>query len=160
MALGVGDAIFTVPEGEIFVVMGLSGSGKSTLVRMLNRLIKPSSGEIIAMGKNIATMFEREPLDFRRSQISMVFQSFALLPQLTVLQNVGFGLELAGTPQARQDERSRAALDQVGPFANEQSYPNELSGGMPVVDGNGRLVGVVSKARLLQTLDREDDTNA
>lgn len=130
MTLGVSDANFTVREGEIFVVMGLSGSGKSTLVRMLNRLIKPSAGEIIAMGKNIAAMSETELLDFRRSHISMVFQSFALMPHLTVLQNAGFGLELAGTPQAQRDARARAALEQVGLAANEQSYPNELSGGM------------------------------
>ena len=130
MTLGVSDASFTVKKGEIFVVMGLSGSGKSTLVRMLNRLIKPTSGEILAMGKNIATMSEKELMEFRRSHISMVFQSFALMPHLTVLQNVGFGLELANVPQEQRDERARSALDQVGLAANEQSYPNELSGGM------------------------------
>ncbi len=130
MTLGVSDANFSVREGEIFVIMGLSGSGKSTLVRMLNRLIQPSAGEIIVKGKDIATLSDRELIEFRREHISMVFQSFALLPHLTVLQNAGFGLELAGVSPAQRQERAREALAQVGLAANEQSYPNELSGGM------------------------------
>ena len=130
MTLGVSDASFSVRKGEIFVIMGLSGSGKSTLVRMLNRLIEPSSGEIIAEGKDIAKLSARELIEFRRRHISMVFQSFALLPHLTVLQNAGFGLELSGVPRAARDERARAALAQVGLASWEQSYPNELSGGM------------------------------
>ncbi|MCT8972924.1 glycine betaine/L-proline ABC transporter ATP-binding protein ProV [Microbaculum marinisediminis] len=130
MAMGVTDASFSVREGEIFVVMGLSGSGKSTLVRMLNRLITPSAGEIMVNGSDIAAMSEKELNEFRRSHIAMVFQSFALMPHMTVLQNTAFGLELAGVPQAQREDRARAALDQVGLAANENSYPNELSGGM------------------------------
>ncbi|MDQ0313587.1 glycine betaine/L-proline ABC transporter ATP-binding protein ProV [Amorphus orientalis] len=130
MVLGVSAANFTVREGEIFVVMGLSGSGKSTLVRMLNRLITPSAGQIIANGSDIAAMSETELQEFRRKHIAMVFQSFALLPHLTVLQNAAFGLELSGVPMGQRNERARAALAQVGLAANENSYPNELSGGM------------------------------
>ena len=130
MVVGVCNASFSVREGEIFVVMGLSGSGKSTLVRMLNRLITPSAGQIIANGSDIAAMSEAELQEFRRKHIAMVFQSFALLPHLTVLQNAAFGLELSGVPLAQREERAMAALDQVGLSANGQSYPNELSGGM------------------------------
>jgi len=130
MTIGVCDATFDVNEGEIFVVMGLSGSGKSTLVRMLNRLIEPSAGEIVVKGDDIAKMSETELNTFRREHISMVFQSFALMPHMTVLQNTAFGLELSGVPVTQREERARIALDQVGLSPNEQSYPNELSGGM------------------------------
>jgi len=130
MTLGVSDASFSINAGEIFVVMGLSGSGKSTLVRLLNRLIAPSSGEIIVNGSNIAAMSEKELIAFRREHISMVFQSFALLPHLNVLQNAGFGLELSGVPVGQREERARTALAQVGLAAYAQCYPNELSGGM------------------------------
>ena len=130
MMLGVCDASFTVREGEIFVVMGLSGSGKSTLVRMLNRLIAPSAGEIVVGGENIAAMSETELMAFRRQHISMVFQSFALMPHMTVLQNAAFGLELAGVPAKQRDARAQDALAQVGLGAYGRNYPNELSGGM------------------------------
>jgi len=130
MTIGVCDATFEVREGEIFVVMGLSGSGKSTLVRLLNRLIDPSAGEIIVKGADIAKMSETELNAFRREHISMVFQSFALMPHMTVLQNAAFGLELSGVGAQQRHERARKALAQVGLAAHEDSYPNQLSGGM------------------------------
>ena len=130
MTIGVCDATFDVREGEIFVVMGLSGSGKSTLVRLLNRLIDPSAGEIVVKGQDIAKMKQKELNAFRREHISMVFQSFALMPHMTVLQNAAFGLELSGVPLAQRQDRARAALARVGLATREQSYPNELSGGM------------------------------
>ncbi|MEE2952872.1 MAG: glycine betaine/L-proline ABC transporter ATP-binding protein ProV [Pseudomonadota bacterium] len=130
MMLGVCDASFSVREGEIFVVMGLSGSGKSTLVRMLNRLIAPSAGEIVVGGEDIATMDEKQLMAFRRKHISMVFQSFALMPHMNVLQNAAFGLELSGVPLSKREARAREALEQVGLGAYGSNYPNELSGGM------------------------------
>lgn len=129
-SIGVFDASFTIEEGEIFVVMGLSGSGKSTLVRMLNRLIEPTAGRIVVDGEDIAQYSEAQLRDFRRKHISMVFQSFALLPHLTVLQNTAFGLELAGIPRTEREAAARAALDQVGLSVWASSYPDELSGGM------------------------------
>ena len=129
-AVGVNDASFDVHEGEIFVVMGLSGSGKSTLVRLLNRLIDPTAGAVEIDGRDIATMSEQQLREIRRSDISMVFQSFALMPHLTVLQNTAFGLELSGTPLKERLLRAGAALDQVGLGAWAQSLPHELSGGM------------------------------
>ncbi|SDE52139.1 glycine betaine/proline transport system ATP-binding protein [Paracoccus isoporae] len=130
MTIGVCDASFDVREGEIFVVMGLSGSGKSTLVRMLNRLIDPSDGAIVVKGQDIARMSDKDLNNFRRKHISMVFQSFALMPHMTVLQNAAFGLELSGVPQAERETRAQAALEQVGLGQHPKSYPNELSGGM------------------------------
>src|SRR6056297_95311 len=96
MTVGVNDANFSIKRGEVFVVMGLSGSGKSTLVRMFNRLIEPSAGEIHINDKNITAMENKDLVKFRLKHMSMVFQSFALMPHLTVLENAAFGLELAG----------------------------------------------------------------
>ena len=128
--LGVNDASFTVQEGEIFVVMGLSGSGKSTLVRLLNRLIEPTAGQVMFDGQDVAAMSPKALRELRRRHISMVFQSFALMPHLTVLQNAGFGLELAGEPRTQRDAAALAALEQVGLAAWANSFPDELSGGM------------------------------
>jgi glycine betaine/proline transport system ATP-binding protein len=130
LTIGVCDANFAVREGEIFVIMGLSGSGKSTLVRMLNRLISPSSGQILVNGEDIAAMDEDRLIAFRRKHISMVFQSFALMPHLNVVQNTAFGLELSSVPKDERESRALAALEQVGLAAWANSYPNELSGGM------------------------------
>ncbi|HQU90156.1 MAG TPA: ATP-binding cassette domain-containing protein, partial [Denitromonas sp.] len=112
--LGVIDASFSVNEGEIFVIMGLSGSGKSTLVRLLNRLIEPTAGQVLINGRDIAKMNDIELRDLRRSEISMVFQSFALMPHLSVIDNTAFGLELAGMPEAERHARAMVALEQVG----------------------------------------------
>jgi glycine betaine/proline transport system ATP-binding protein len=128
--VGVDHASFEIHDGEIFVIMGLSGSGKSTLVRLLNRLIEPSAGEVLIDGEDIARMSEEQLLNLRRRDMSMVFQSFALLPHLRVLENVAFGLELAGVAKARRQERAMTALEQVGLAPNAQSFPDELSGGM------------------------------
>ena len=129
-SIGVFDASFTIEAGETFVVMGLSGSGKSTLVRMLNRLIEPTAGRIVVDGEDIAQYNDAQLREFRRRHISMVFQSFALLPQLTVMDNTAFGLELAGVPRAEREAAARDALAQVGLQVWAGSYPDELSGGM------------------------------
>ena len=142
LTVGVQDASFTVQSGEIFVVMGLSGSGKSTLVRMLNRLIEPTSGEIIVDGKNVTQMNSDQLVNFRRNNMSMVFQSFALMPHLTVLDNVSFGLDLAGIDPEKKKERSLAAIEQVGLSGWEDSYPAQLSGGMQQRVGLARGLAV------------------
>ena len=128
--IGVQDASFSIDEGEIFVVMGLSGSGKSTLVRMLNRLIEPTSGSISVDGRDITSMSKAELIELRRRDMSMVFQSFALMPHKTVLDNAAFGLEVAGVPSAKRYDRAMEALDSVGLKSVAQSLPSELSGGM------------------------------
>ena len=129
-SIGVFDANFTIEAGEIFVVMGLSGSGKSTLVRMLNRLIEPTAGSILVDGQNINALSDRDLRALRRKDISMVFQSFALMPHMTVLDNTAFGLELAGIDRTERLAAAQEALEQVGLGAWGASYPDELSGGM------------------------------
>jgi len=128
--VGVCDASFAINAGEIFVIMGLSGSGKSTLVRLLNRLIEPTAGEVLVDGRDIAAMDDEQLLELRRKDMSMVFQSFALMPHLTVVQNAAFGLELAGVDAVERQRRALQALEQVGLKAWADSYPDELSGGM------------------------------
>lgn len=129
-SIGVFDASFTIEAGEIFVVMGLSGSGKSTLVRMLNRLVEPTAGRILVDGQDINALGDRALRALRRKDISMVFQSFALMPHMTVLDNAAFGLELAGVDRAERQRQAALALDQVGLAGWGASYPDELSGGM------------------------------
>jgi glycine betaine/proline transport system ATP-binding protein len=129
-SIGVFDADFQIEAGEIFVIMGLSGSGKSTLVRMLNRLIEPTAGRILVDGTDIGTLSPKDLRALRRKDISMVFQSFALLPHVTVLDNTAFGLELAGVDRAERQALAQAALEQVGLDGWGASYPDELSGGM------------------------------
>ncbi|KAF1048773.1 glycine betaine/L-proline ABC transporter ATP-binding protein ProV [Xylophilus sp.] len=129
-SIGVFDASFDIRAGEIFVIMGLSGSGKSTLVRLLNRLIEPTAGRIVIDGENILDYRARRLRTLRRKDISMVFQSFALMPHMTVLENTAFGLELDGAGRARRHTEARKALAQVGLAGWADSYPDELSGGM------------------------------
>ncbi|SOD99939.1 glycine betaine/L-proline ABC transporter ATP-binding protein ProV [Caenispirillum bisanense] len=128
--VGVNDASFSVQAGEIFVVMGLSGSGKSTLVRLLNRLIEPTAGEVLVDGRDIAKLSVADLRELRRRDMSMVFQSFALMLHLKVIDNAAFGLELAGVPRDERHGRALHALDQVGLAPYADSYPSELSGGM------------------------------
>ncbi|KIX13051.1 glycine betaine/L-proline ABC transporter ATP-binding protein ProV [Dethiosulfatarculus sandiegensis] len=142
MTVGVQDANFTIDEGEIFVIMGLSGSGKSTIVRMFNRLIKPTAGNVLVDGQNVTTMTHDELVSFRLHNMSMVFQSFALLPNLTVLENAAFGLELAQVDKKKRNERAGLALAQVGLEGWEDSLPAQLSGGMQQRVGLARALAV------------------
>jgi glycine betaine/proline transport system ATP-binding protein len=142
LTVGVQDASFEVNKGEIFVVMGLSGSGKSTLVRMLNRLIEPTSGQVLVDGQDVTKMDKNELVKFRRSKTSMVFQSFALMPHLTVLENASFGLELDGVDKKTRIERAGDALIQVGLEGWEDAYPDQLSGGMQQRVGLARGLAV------------------
>lgn len=128
--VGVVDANFTIREGEIFVIMGLSGSGKSTMVRMFNRLYEPTSGSIEIDGEDIVKLDNEGLRKLRRDTVSMVFQSFALMPHMKVIDNVAFGLELGGISRHERHQRAMTALEQVGLAANADSYPDELSGGM------------------------------
>ena len=128
--VGVFDASFAVKRGEFFVIMGLSGSGKSTMVRLFNRLIEPTSGSIHLNGREITGLSDKELLDVRRKEMGMVFQSFALMPHMSVLQNTAFGLEIAGVAEQERTRRAREALSQVGLAGHEHSYPHQLSGGM------------------------------
>lgn len=130
LTVGVNRASFEVYPGEIFVIMGLSGSGKSTLVRLLNRLIEPTSGHIYINDKDVVTMRSDDLRNVRRKMMSMVFQRFALFPHRTVLENGAYGLEVQGVGRAERLEKAQHALELVGLEGYENSYPSELSGGM------------------------------
>mgnify|MGYP002119651550 FL=1 len=128
--VGVYDASFEVNEGEIFVIMGLSGSGKSTMIRLLNRLIDPTSGEIYIDGKNIAQMDKEALREVRRHKINMVFQNFGLFPHRTILENTEYGLEVRGVPKAERQAKAEQALENSGLLTFKDQYPDQLSGGM------------------------------
>src|SRR5690606_41055175 len=126
-SIGVYDANLPIEAGEVFVVMGLSGSGKSTLVRLLNRLIEPTSGRIVIDGEDINQYSESRLRALRRKDFGMVFQSFALLPHVTVRENAALGLELAGVGRRERLAQSDQALAQVGLQGRGESHPAELA---------------------------------
>ncbi|VHC74899.1 glycine betaine/proline transport system ATP-binding protein [Streptococcus pyogenes] len=147
--VGVYDASFEVKKGEIFVIMGLSGSGKSTLVRMLNRLIESSAGSTLLEGKDISTMSADQLREVRRHDINMVFQSFALFPHKTILENTEFGLELRGVPKEERQRLAEKALDNSGLLDFKDQYPNQLSGGMQQRVGLARALANSPKILLM-----------
>lgn len=124
------DASFTVQPGEIFVIMGLSGSGKSTVIRMLNGLLAPTAGDVRVQGKSVVDASPKTLRGIRRRSISMVFQHFALLPHLTVLDNAAYALEIQGVGRDERRERAREILGKVGLGDRVDAMPDELSGGM------------------------------
>ncbi|MDI3338146.1 glycine betaine/L-proline ABC transporter ATP-binding protein [Defluviimonas aestuarii] len=128
--VGVQDASFEVPRGEIFCIMGLSGSGKSTLVRHVNRLIAPTSGQIEILGRDISSLNERELREVRAKQIGMVFQHMALMPHRSVRDNVAYPLEIRKVAKSRRWAISDHALGLVNLTGYEDRLPKELSGGM------------------------------
>ncbi|TFB22092.1 glycine betaine/L-proline ABC transporter ATP-binding protein [Filobacillus milosensis] len=128
--VGVNRASFEVEEGEVFVIMGLSGSGKSTLVRLLNRLIEPTEGDVEIDNENLAKMNKDDLRKVRREKMSMVFQKFALFPFKTVLENTEFGLEVQGINKEERSKKAKEALELVGLGSFIEQYPSQLSGGM------------------------------
>ncbi|OTG46075.1 glycine betaine/L-proline ABC transporter ATP-binding protein [Streptococcus agalactiae] len=147
--VGVYDANFEIKEGEIFVIMGLSGSGKSTLVRMLNRLIDPSSGNIYLDGKDIAKMNVEDLRNIRRHDINMVFQNFGLFPHRTILENTEFGLEMRGVSKEERTTLAEKALDNAGLLPFKDQYPSQLSGGMQQRVGLARALANSPKILLM-----------
>ena len=127
--LGLKDINLTIKKGEIFVIMGLSGSGKSTLIRHFNRLIEPTEGSIIIDGTDVMHLSKKELEEFRRHEMSMVFQRFGLFPHRTVLENVAYGLTVQKVGKAEREKRAREWLETVGLEGYEDQYPSQLSGG-------------------------------
>ena len=147
--IAVRDVSFDVNEGEIFVIMGLSGSGKSTIVRCLNRLIKPTMGQILISGVDLSAMNGKELRMLRRHKVSMVFQQFALFPHHAVIDNVAYGLEVQGIDKAQRHKRALEAIEMVGLKGWEKSYPHELSGGMQQRVGLARALTVDPEIMLM-----------
>ncbi|WP_395543120.1 glycine betaine/L-proline ABC transporter ATP-binding protein [Neotabrizicola sp. sgz301269] len=136
------DVSLHVGEGEIFVIMGLSGSGKSTLVRCLSRLVEPTAGQILYDGEDLLKASPARMIEIRRHRMGMVFQHFALLPHLTVLENVAFPLEVQGTPRPARETRARDVIALVGLDGREGHYPRQLSGGQQQRVGIARSLAV------------------
>lgn len=128
--VGVYDVNFEVEEGEIFVIMGLSGSGKSTLIRLLNRLIEPTSGNIYIDGQDISSLDKEGLREVRRNKMSMVFQNFGLFPHRTILENTEYGLEIRGVPKEERQVKAEKALENSSLIAFKDQLPSQLSGGM------------------------------
>ncbi len=147
--VGLDNVSLNIDEGEIFVCMGLSGSGKSTLIRHINRLIDPTSGEVIVDGKNIMNLDPKGLTDFRRHTMSMVFQRFGLFPHKTVIQNVGFGLEVQGVSDESRNKTAMEKIEAVGLSGFEYQYPSQLSGGMQQRVGLARALATNTDIMLM-----------
>ena len=129
-SVGLDDVSLDIPGGRIFVIMGLSGSGKSTLVRHINRLIEPTSGEILVGGSNVLDLKPKALRDFRNRRVSMVFQNFGLMPHRTVLQNVVYGQRVRGLTKVDARPIGMQWIETVGLAGYEDKFPHQLSGGM------------------------------
>ena len=136
------NANIEILEGEIFVIMGLSGSGKSTLVRCLSRLIESTHGEIYFENSDLRKMSNKELIDLRRHKMGMVFQNFALLPHMTVIENVMFPLEIQGSKKDEINKKALKVIELVGLKGRENYFPKELSGGQQQRVGIARSLAV------------------
>jgi glycine betaine/proline transport system ATP-binding protein len=131
-----------IGEGEIFIVMGLSGSGKSTLLRCLSRLVEPTAGQVFFEGRDLMRASDAELIEIRRHKMGMVFQHFALLPHLSVLDNVAFPLAIQNVSKAEREKRAREMIELVGLGGRETAYPRQLSGGQQQRVGIARSLAV------------------
>ena len=147
--VGLDNVSLKIEEGETFVCMGLSGSGKSTLIRHLNRLIDPTDGEILVEGTNVMSLDKDKLIEFRRHKMSMVFQRFGLFPHKTVIQNVGYGLEMQGKTEDERNKISMEKIDAVGLTGFENQYPAQLSGGMQQRVGLARALATDTDIMLM-----------
>ena len=147
--VGLDNVSLKIEEGETFVCMGLSGSGKSTLIRHLNRLIDPTAGEILIEGTNVMNLDKEKLIEFRRHKMSMVFQRFGLFPHKTVIQNVGYGLEMQGKDDASRNKVAMEKIEAVGLSGFENQYPNQLSGGMQQRVGLARALATDTDIMLM-----------
>ena len=140
--VGVNDASFEVHTGELLVIMGLSGSGKSTLLRCISRLTEATAGKILIEGEDILSMSSKQLIELRRSKMGMVFQSFALLPHKTVLENIAFPLQIKGNSTQESIKRAKDMVDLVGLDGRENYFPRQLSGGQQQRVGIARSLAV------------------
>jgi glycine betaine/proline transport system ATP-binding protein len=147
--VGLDNVSLKIEEGETFVCMGLSGSGKSTLIRHLNRLIDPTDGEILIEGTNVMSLNTESLIDFRRHKMSMVFQRFGLFPHKTVLQNVGYGLEMQGIDENKRNSVAMDKIQAVGLNGFENQFPAQLSGGMQQRVGLARALATDTDIMLM-----------
>ncbi len=147
--LGLRDINLSVPEGSVQVIMGLSGCGKSTLIRHINRLVEPTAGEVDVGGVDVLALDREELRRFRQQCVSMVFQRFALFPHKTVRDNVAYGLAVQRIKERDREDRVARWIERVGLSGYEDSYPNQLSGGMQQRVGLARALATDAKILLM-----------
>jgi len=140
--VGVNNASFEVSKGEMLVVMGLSGSGKSTLLRCISRLTDATAGKIFIEGQDLLSLKNKELIELRRNKMGMVFQSFALLPHKTVLENIAFPLQIKGMKTEDSISKAMEMVKLVGLEGRENYFPRELSGGQQQRVGIARSLAV------------------
>ena len=140
--VGVNNASFEVSKGEMLVVMGLSGSGKSTLLRCISRLTDATAGKIFVEGQDLLSLKNKELIELRRNKMGMVFQSFALLPHKTVLENIAFPLQIKGIKTEDSISKAMDMVKLVGLDGRENYFPRELSGGQQQRVGIARSLAV------------------
>ena len=140
--VGVNNASFEVYRGELLIIMGLSGSGKSTLMRCIARLNEATAGKIYIEGEDILAMDNKQLIELRRSKMGMVFQSFALLPHKTVLENIAFPLQVKGVSTKEAMQRAKEMVDLVGLTGRENYFPRQLSGGQQQRVGIARSLAI------------------
>ena len=140
--VGVNNASFEVSKGELLVVMGLSGSGKSTLLRCISRLTDATAGKIFIEGQDLLSLKNKELIELRRNKMGMVFQSFALLPHKTVLENIAFPLQIKGMKTEDSISKAMDMVRLVGLEGRENYFPRELSGGQQQRVGIARSLAV------------------
>ena len=140
--VGVNNASFEISKGEMLVVMGLSGSGKSTLLRCISRLTDATAGKIFIEGQDLLSLKNKELIELRRNKMGMVFQSFALLPHKTVLENIAFPLQIKGMKTEDSISKAMEMVKLVGLEGRENYFPRELSGGQQQRVGIARSLAV------------------
>ena len=140
--VGVNNASFEVYKGDLLVVMGLSGSGKSTLLRCISRLSDATAGNIFIDGQDIMAMNNKQLIELRRNKMGMVFQSFALLPHKTVIENIAFPLQIKGVSTKNSITKAMEMIELVGLDGRENYFPRELSGGQQQRVGIARSLAV------------------
>ncbi|UCH40418.1 MAG: betaine/proline/choline family ABC transporter ATP-binding protein [Gammaproteobacteria bacterium] len=140
--VGVNNASFEVYQGELLIIMGLSGSGKSTLMRCISRLNEATAGKIYIEGEDILTMDNKQLIELRRNKMGMVFQSFALLPHKTVLENIAFPLQVKGISTQESMQRAKEMVDLVSLTGRENYFPRQLSGGQQQRVGIARSLAI------------------
>jgi len=140
--VGVNNASFEVYEGELLIIMGLSGSGKSTLLRCISRLTNATAGQIFIEGQDILSLKNKQLIQLRRSKMGMVFQSFALLPHKTVLENIAFPLQVKGVSTKDSIKRAGEMIELVGLSGRENYFPRQLSGGQQQRVGIARSLAI------------------
>jgi glycine betaine/proline transport system ATP-binding protein len=147
--IGVSDVSFDVNPGEIFCVMGLSGSGKSTLVRHINRLLEPTSGQILVNGQDVMGLEKESLQEFRNKKIGMVFQNFALMPHRSVIDNIAMPMEIRGVNKNQRYEQANKILDIVELQGWGNKFAHELSGGMQQRVGLARALAANPEVLLM-----------